>query len=160
MRLSRNILTLIVTALATAASAQTTIKVDVNLVDLAFVARDAQGQLVGNLTRDDIELYEDAVPQKIHTFAKSTDLPLTLGLIIDVSGSQDPFGKKHKKDLEVISRVPPSRFWRTTRDSTAKRAIFQSLGRGKTAISVRRSTTPSTTALPRSSCRSLDARRF
>ena len=102
MRFSRNILTLIVTALATAASAQTTIKVDVNLVDLAFVARDAQGQLVGNLTRDDIELYEDAVPQKIHTFAKSTDLPLTLGLIIDVSGSQDPFGKKHKKDLEVF----------------------------------------------------------
>lgn len=102
MRLPQNILTLIVTALTAGTSAQTTIKVDVNLVNLAFVARDAQGQLVGNLTRDEIELYEDAVPQKIHTFAKSTDLPLTLGLIIDVSGSQDPFGKKHKKDLEVF----------------------------------------------------------
>jgi hypothetical protein len=52
------------------------------------------------LTRDDIELYEDAVPQKIESFAKGTDLPLTLGLIVDVSGSQDHFGKKHKKDLE------------------------------------------------------------
>ena len=99
-RLARQFVVLAV--LAVSAQAQTTIKVDVNLVDLAFVARDAQGQLVGNLTRDDIELYEDAVPQKIHTFAKSTDLPLNLGLIVDASGSQDPFGKKHKKDLEVF----------------------------------------------------------
>ena len=64
------------------------------------MARDSEGKLVGNLTRDDIELYEDAVPQKIESFAKGTDLPLTLGLIVDVSGSQDHFGKKHKKDLE------------------------------------------------------------
>src|SRR5215472_14379840 len=102
VRFRRNVMTFVAAALAARASVQTTIKVDVNLVDLAFVARDAQGQLVGNLTPDDLELYEDAVPQKIHTFAKSTDLPLTLGLIIDVSGSQDPFGKKHKKDLEVF----------------------------------------------------------
>jgi Ca-activated chloride channel family protein len=101
----RTRLTLNLTIFAVVAAglqAQTTIKVDVNLVNLAFVARDAQGQLVGNLTRDDIELYEDAVSQKIHTFAKSTDLPLNLGLIVDASGSQDPFGKKHKKDLEVF----------------------------------------------------------
>jgi hypothetical protein len=44
------------------------------------VARDTQGNLVGNLTRNDIELYEDAVPQKIEFFARSTDLPLTLGV--------------------------------------------------------------------------------
>src|SRR5215469_18626742 len=90
--LRRNVVVL--AALTAGLHGQTTIKVDVNLVDLAFVARDAQGQLVGNLTGDDIELYEDAVPQKIHTFARSTDLPLNLGLIVDASGSQDPFGKK------------------------------------------------------------------
>jgi len=100
MHVGRNIV--VFAALAAGLQAQTTIKVDVNLVNLAFVARDAQGQLVGNLTRDDIELYEDAVLQKVHTFAKSTDLPLNLGLVVDVSGSQDPFGKKHKKDLEVF----------------------------------------------------------
>ena len=99
-RLGRKVM--VCTALAAALQAQTTIKVDVNLVNLAFVARDAQGQLVANLTQDDIELYEDAVPQRIHTFAKSTDLPLNLGLVVDASGSQDPFGKKHKKDLEVF----------------------------------------------------------
>src|SRR6516164_3951492 len=94
--------TLVLAGLAGTASAQKLIRVDVNLVNLAFVARDSQGKLVENLTRDDIELYEDAVPQKIESFVKSTDLPLTLGLIVDVSGSQDQFGKQHKTDLEAF----------------------------------------------------------
>jgi Ca-activated chloride channel homolog len=86
------------------AAAQNPIRVDVNLVNVAFAARDAQGGLVANLTRDDVELYEDAVPQKIEFFAKSTDVPLTLALIMDVSGSQEHFEKKHEKDLEVFLR--------------------------------------------------------
>jgi Ca-activated chloride channel family protein len=69
---------------------------------VAFTARDASGALIGDLTRDDVELYEDAVPQKIEFFAKSTDLPLTLALIMDVSGSQEHFAKKHQKDLQVF----------------------------------------------------------
>ena len=81
---------------------QQPIKVDVKLVNVAFTARDGQGKLVENLKREDVELLEDAVPQKIEFFARSTDLPLTLALIVDVSGSQDEFGKKHKKDLEVF----------------------------------------------------------
>ena len=93
---------LIFAGLAATTGAQAPIRVEVNLVNLGFVARDSQGKLVENLTRDDIELYEDAVPQKIKSFAKSTALPLTLGLIVDVSGSQDHFGKQHKKDLEVF----------------------------------------------------------
>jgi Ca-activated chloride channel homolog len=84
------------------AMGQAPIKVDVNLVNVAFTARDGQGKLVENLKREDVDLLEDAVPQKIEFFARSTDLPLTLALIVDVSGSQDEFGKKHKKDLEVF----------------------------------------------------------
>jgi Ca-activated chloride channel homolog len=83
-------------------AAQKPIRVDVNLVNVAFTARDAEGALVSNLTRDDVELYEDAVAQKIEFFSKSTDLPLTMALIVDVSGSQDHFGKKHEKDLQVF----------------------------------------------------------
>lgn len=94
----------ILIALPVAATAQVQIRVDVNLVNLAFVARDAKGKLVENLTSDQIELYEDAVPQKIKSFTRSTDLPLTLGLIVDASDSQDHFGKQHKKDLEVFLR--------------------------------------------------------
>jgi Ca-activated chloride channel homolog len=83
-------------------TAQKPIRVDVDLVNVAFTARDAQGVLVSNLTRDDVELYEDAVAQKIEFFSKSTDLPLTMALIVDVSGSQDHFGKKHERDLLVF----------------------------------------------------------
>lgn len=82
--------------------AQNQIRLEVDLVNVAFTARDADGALLGNLTRDDVELYEDAVPQKIEFFAKSTDLPLTLALIMDVSGSQEHFEKKHSKDLQVF----------------------------------------------------------
>jgi Ca-activated chloride channel homolog len=82
--------------------AQQNIQVHVNLVNVAFTARDANGALVDNLTKDDIELFEDAAPQKVEFFAKSTDLPLTLGLVVDASGSQEHFEKKHQKDLEVF----------------------------------------------------------
>lgn len=81
---------------------QNPIHVDVNLVDVAFTARDAHGALIGNLTKNDVELLEDTVPKKIEFFAKSTDLPLTLALIMDVSGSQEHFEKQHEKDLEVF----------------------------------------------------------
>ena len=81
---------------------QQPIQVAVNLVNVAFSARDGRGALVENLTRDDVEVLEDAVPQKISFFAKSTDVPLTLGLIVDASGSQDHFSKQHEQDLEVF----------------------------------------------------------
>jgi VWFA-related protein len=84
------------------APAQNPIKVDVNLVNVAFTARDAKGALIENLTKNDVELFEDTVPQKIEFFTKSTDLPLTLALVMDVSGSQEHFERKHEKDLEVF----------------------------------------------------------
>lgn len=84
--------------------AQQPIHVDVNLVNVSFTVRDARGTLVDNLTKDDFEVFEDAVPQKIAFFARSTDVPLTLGLILDASGSQEHYTKKHEKDLEVFLR--------------------------------------------------------
>jgi Ca-activated chloride channel homolog len=81
---------------------QNPIEVEVNLANVAFTARDAKGALMENLTKDDVELFEDAVPQKIEFFAKSTDPPLTLALVMDVSGSQEHFEKKHEKDLEIF----------------------------------------------------------
>jgi Ca-activated chloride channel family protein len=81
---------------------QEPIKVDVRLVNVGFSVRNAQGALVNNLTKDDVELVEDAVPQKIAFFARSQDVPLTLGLVVDASGSQDHFSKQHQHDLEVF----------------------------------------------------------
>ena len=80
--------------------AQAPIRVDVHLVNVSFAVRDSHGALVPNLKRDDFDVYEDGVPQKIAFFARSTDLPLTLGLIVDMSGSQEHFVKQHHHDLE------------------------------------------------------------
>ena len=82
--------------------AQQPIRVNVSLVNVTFMARDANGAPIENLTKDDVDLYEDGVPQRIEFFAKSTDLPLTLALIMDASGSQEHFEKKHERDLEVF----------------------------------------------------------
>ena len=78
--------------------AQESIRVDVNLVTVAFSVRDASGGLVDNLTKDDFEVAEDAAPQKIAFFAKSVDVPLTLG----ASGSQEHFAKQHENDLKAF----------------------------------------------------------
>src|SRR5271170_6772213 len=78
------------------------IRVNVKLVNAAFSARDSRGALLNSLTKDDIEVFEDAVPQKISFFAHSVDVPLTLGLIVDFSGSQDQFSEQHQHDLEVF----------------------------------------------------------
>jgi Ca-activated chloride channel family protein len=85
-----------------AQDAQESIKIDVNLVNVAFSVRDSSGALVDGLTQDDFEVLEDATPQKIAFFAKSTDIPLTLGLIVDASGSQDHFEKQHEHDLDTF----------------------------------------------------------
>jgi Ca-activated chloride channel homolog len=86
------------------AAAQEPIRTTVNLVNVSFAARDAHGAVADKLTQDDVEILEDGMPQKIAFFARSVDVPLTLGLIVDASGSQDTFRKKHEKDLEVFLR--------------------------------------------------------
>lgn len=97
-------LLLFVAATSSHCVAQQPIRVDVKLVNVAFSVRDSRGALVDNLTKDDVEVLEDAVPQKISFFARSLDVPLTLGLIVDVSESQDPFSKQHEHDLEIFLR--------------------------------------------------------
>jgi Ca-activated chloride channel family protein len=81
---------------------QESIKVDVRLVNVGFSVRDSQGALVNTLTKDDFDVLEDAIPQKVAFFARSADVPLTLGLVVDASGSQDHFSKQHQHDLEVF----------------------------------------------------------
>ncbi len=65
-----------------------TIKVDVNIVNLLCSVRDSRNALVGNLGRDDFLVTEEGKPQEIRYFEKETDLPLTIGLLVDVSASQ------------------------------------------------------------------------
>ena len=75
------------------------IKVDVRLVNASFTVRDGTGNLVSGLTKDDFEIFDDGVRQTIAHFSKGEDLPLSLGLIADVSGSQEHFIKQHRHDI-------------------------------------------------------------
>src|ERR1039458_7140662 len=65
-----------------------TLKVSVNVVGLFFNVKDKHGALVPNLTKDDFTVLEDGKPQTIKYFAAESNLPLTLGILIDSSGSQ------------------------------------------------------------------------
>jgi VWFA-related protein len=65
-----------------------TIAVDARLVNLPVVVRDKKGALIQNLTKDDFVLQVDGKPQSIRYFDKDTNLPLTLGLLVDTSLSQ------------------------------------------------------------------------
>ncbi len=78
------------------------IKVDVNLVNIAFAVRGQNGALAANLSRDDFEVLEDGVRQNVSFFARSTDVPLTLGPVADFSGSQEHFLKPHHRHLEAF----------------------------------------------------------
>ncbi|MBI3933531.1 MAG: VWA domain-containing protein [Acidobacteria bacterium] len=65
-----------------------TIKVDVSVVNVLCSVRDRKGQLVATLDKGDFELREDGKPQQIVYFTRETTLPLTLGLLVDSSVSQ------------------------------------------------------------------------
>ena len=65
-----------------------TISINVKVVNVLATVRDKHGEIVRNLTKDDFVLEEDDRPQTIRYFSRETDLPLTLGLLVDTSLSQ------------------------------------------------------------------------
>lgn len=67
---------------------QDVIRVDVNLVSVFMVVRDKQNSFVTGLTKDDFELFENGQEQKIDRLVPESNLPLTVGLLVDVSPSQ------------------------------------------------------------------------
>jgi VWFA-related protein len=79
------------------------IKVDVDVVNLYCAVRTKQNALIGNLEKGDFTLAEDGTPQTIKYFTRETDLPLTIGLLVDVSNSQ--------KNLVEIERRAAASFF-------------------------------------------------
>jgi len=65
------------------------IKVDVDLVNVLCTVRGKNNALIGGLEKGDFHLFEDGKEQTIKYFTRETDLPLTIGLLVDVSGSQE-----------------------------------------------------------------------
>jgi VWFA-related protein len=65
-----------------------TIKTQVNLVNLFVTVRDKSKRIVTDLKQDDFKVAEDGQDQKIAFFSKEVTLPITLGLLMDTSGSE------------------------------------------------------------------------
>jgi VWFA-related protein len=65
-----------------------TFSADVKVVNVLATVRNGKGDVVRDLTANDFSITEDSRPQTIRYFSRETDLPLTLGLLIDTSGSQ------------------------------------------------------------------------
>ncbi len=68
---------------------QQPLRVQVNLVNLFATVRDKQKRIIPDLTQDDFRILEDGQEQKIAFFSRETSLPVTLGLLIDTSGSEE-----------------------------------------------------------------------
>jgi VWFA-related protein len=81
-----------ITVLATltlAAQTPTTLRVDVRLVNVVATVTDDNGKFVPNLTAEDFTVLEDGVPQKITHFTQDRDVPVSVGILLDTSGSMD-----------------------------------------------------------------------
>jgi VWFA-related protein len=65
-----------------------TFKLQVNLVDVFFTVKDKNNNLVPHLNKNDCSISEDKQPQTFKSFVAENNLPLTLGILLDTSGSQ------------------------------------------------------------------------
>lgn len=66
---------------------QSTFRSDVNLVNILATVHDHTGRIISELTKNDLILMEDGRRQAIHDLIPQSDLPLTIGLLVDTSGS-------------------------------------------------------------------------
>jgi len=83
-----------------------TIKTQVNLVNLFVTVRDKSKRIVTDLKQDDFKVSEDGQAQKIAFFSKEVTLPITIGLLMDTSGSeQDMLGAIQDGASSFLNRV-------------------------------------------------------
>jgi VWFA-related protein len=68
---------------------QQPLRVQTSLVNVFATVRDKKHAIVSDLTKDDFKISEDGQDQKVAYFAKEVDMPITIGLLIDTSGSMD-----------------------------------------------------------------------
>ncbi len=83
------------------------IRVQVNLVNLFATVRDKKTkQIISNLEQGDFKVSEDGAEQKISFFSRESTLPITLGLLIDTSGSEtNTLGAEQEAAVRFLSRV-------------------------------------------------------
>jgi VWFA-related protein len=79
---------LYVAGVSLARAQDTQFSTSVNVVNVLATVSDKQGKIIHDLAQDEFTLQEDGRPQSIRYFSQQSDLPLTLGLLLDTSGSQ------------------------------------------------------------------------
>jgi VWFA-related protein len=70
-------------------SSDEVVRVETNLTNIFFTAADKQKRFISTLKREDVRVLEDGVSQEIFTFQPNSDLPLSLAILIDCSGSEE-----------------------------------------------------------------------
>ena len=65
------------------------VRVETNLTSIFFTAADNKKRFIDTLKKEDIRILEDGQPQEIFTFQKNVDLPLSIGILIDTSSSEE-----------------------------------------------------------------------
>ena len=76
------------------------------MVNVFASVHNGKNEVVKDLKQEDFTLEEDGRPQTIKYFARETDLPLTIGLMIDTSGSQRRvLGQEKTATSDFISQV-------------------------------------------------------
>jgi Ca-activated chloride channel homolog len=65
------------------------VRVETDLTNILFTAADKQKRFVTTLKQEDIIISEDGQPQQVFTFARQTDLPLSLAILVDTSISEE-----------------------------------------------------------------------
>lgn len=73
-------------------------------VNVTFSATGRNGGALSDLTKKDVEVYEDGALRTITHFSRDRDLPLTLGIIVDLSGSQRGLFKKNRREALAFLR--------------------------------------------------------
>lgn len=97
---------LLLAALARAAAQEAKFSTSVNLVTLLATVRNSDGGIVNDLNADAFVLEEDGRPQTIRYFSRDSNLPLTLGLLVDTSRSQlNVLEKERKASYTFLDRM-------------------------------------------------------
>jgi VWFA-related protein len=85
---------------------QRPLKVQVNLVNLYATVRDKQHRIIPDLTKDDFRIFEDGQQQKVEFFSREINLPITLGILLDTSGSVERLlGAEQETAMRFLQRV-------------------------------------------------------
>jgi Ca-activated chloride channel family protein len=91
----------VIIALAIAVFAHAQMRVDVRLVNVIATVTDTRGRSVPNLTAEDFVLEEDGKPQQITHFSQDQNVPVSVGILLDTSGSMD---RKIRTAVEAVER--------------------------------------------------------